>query len=224
MKKLFDDWTTFEKILYFGSVIITTVISIMTKSTLLAIINGFCNMTNAILSAKGKIANYYFGLVGNIIYVYISFVARYYSEVITNIFIVIPIMVFGLISWLRNRRNDEDVKINKLSSRHIILAILSQVVMAVPYYFILKYFNTDLLMVSTIGMCITILAFYFMAKADPIFNYFFIVNAVTRMIMWGVPILNGNFSNVPLFMSNLVYFINDVYSLINWQKMAKQQQ
>lgn len=223
MKKIFSDWTPFEKILYFSSVIITTIISIITHSSFLAFINGFCNMTNAILSAKGKISNYYFGLIGNIIYVYVSYNARYYSEVIVNLLLVIPITVYGLVSWLRNKKSEDEVRIVRLSKKQIIIPILSQVVMSIPYYFLLKHFNSELLVVSTFGMCITILAFYFMAKADPIFNFFFIINALTRIVMWIVPVLNGDFANIPLFMSNLVYFVNDTYGLINWTRMAKEQ-
>lgn len=223
MKKIFKDWTTFEKILYFTSVTVTTVISIITRSSYLALINGFCNMTNAILSAKGRISNYYFSLIGNVIYAYISFQSRYYSEVIMSVFLVIPITVYGLASWLRNRKSDDEVRINKLSKRQIIIPILSQVIMSVPYYYLLKYFNSELLIISTFGMCVTILSFYFMAKADPIFNMFFIINGLTRVVMWLIPMLNGDFSNVPLFLSNVVYCVNDAYGLINWTRMAKEQ-
>ena len=72
-------------------------------------------------------------------------------------------------------------------------------------------------------MCVTILSFYFMAKADPIFNMFFIINGLTRVVMWLIPMLNGDFSNVPLFLSNVVYCVNDTYGLINWRRMAKEQ-
>ena len=225
MKNYFKDWTLFEKLILTLGLSITAAVSILTHSTLLSLINGICNILNSVLSAKGKISNYYFGIIGNIIYLYISYTTRYYSEVITVLFIVLPISIYGLINWLKGRRNEESdsVSINSPTAKAILIPILSQVVMSVPYYLMLKHFNSDLLIVSAFGMCVTILAFYFMAKAYTVFNYFFIINAITRMIMWIVPMLKGDFANVPLFLSNLIYLINDIYSLFNWKRMEKQQ-
>lgn len=225
MKNYFKDWTLFEKLILTLGLSVTAIVSFLTHSTLLSLINGICNISNSVLSAKGKISNYYFGIIGNIIYLYISFTTRYYSEVITVLFIVLPISIYGLINWLKGRKSEEsdDVSIKSPTARQLLIPILSQVVMSIPYYLMLKHFNSNLLIVSTFGMCVTILAFYFMAKAYTVFNYFFIVNAITRMIMWGVPMLNGDFTNVPLFLSNLVYLINDIYSLFNWTRMEKQQ-
>ena len=225
MKNYFKGWSLFEKLILFVGLAVTTVISIVTKSTIPALINGICNILNSVLSAKGKISNYYFGIIGNIIYVFVSYNSRYYSEVITILLIVLPISIYGLYNWIKGRKNNDsdDVVINKPTRKQILLPILSQVIMSVPYYFMLKYFNNDLLVVSTFGMIVTILAFYFMAKAFTIFHYFFIINAITRLIMWGIPMLRGDFSNTPLFMSNLVYLVNDIYGLINWTKLEKQQ-
>ncbi len=151
MKNYFKDWTLFEKLILTLGLSVTAIVSFLTHSTVLSLINGICNISNSVLSAKGKISNYYFGIIGNIIYLYISFTTRYYSEVITVLFIVLPISIYGLINWLKGRKNEEsdDVNIKSPTTRQLLIPILSQVVMSVPYYLMLKHFNSDLLIVST---------------------------------------------------------------------------
>ena len=225
MKNYFKDWIPFEKIITIIGLASSTILGIMNNSSLLSFISSYCNIINAILSSKGKIANYYFGIIGTAIYIYISFTERYYAEVITSLFIVLPITIYGLINWNRNRnsKGDSDVRIERLDAKGIMIPILSQVVMAGPYYMMLKYFNNDLLITQTLSMCITILAFYFMAKASSLSFLFFLLSSLTKVVIWINPLLNGDLSNLPLFISSLVFVITDTYGLINWNRMAKQQ-
>ncbi len=226
MEKYFKDWTLFEKIITVVGLITSTILGILNGSSIPSFISSYCNIFNAILSSKGKIASYYFGIIGTLIYIYISFTERYYSEVITSALIVLPITIYGLINWNRNRndKGDSDVKIEKLDTKGILIPILSQVIMAGPYYMMLKYFNNDLLIIQTLSMCITILAFYFMAKASPLSFVFFILSSLTKVVMWINPLLHGNLKNLPLFISSLVFVITDTYGLINWNRMARQQE
>ena len=226
MKNFFKDWTPFEKILTIIGLISSTILGIMNRSSFLSFISSYCNIFNAVLSSKGKIANYYFGIIGTLIYIYISFTERYYSEVITSSLIVMPITIYGLINWNRHRndKGDSDVKIEKLDTKGILIPILSQIIMASPYYMMLKYFNNDLLIIQTLAMCITILAFYFMAKASPLSFIFFVLSSLTKVAMWINPLLHGDLSNLPLFISSLVFVIADTYGLINWDRMARQQE
>lgn len=225
MKKLFEGWTPFEIVLFLSGQIVTFVIGIINRSNPFALIAGAFNICNAILSAKGRVANYYFGIIGNLIYSIISFQNRYYSEVITNFLIVMPISFYGLYNWIKRRREgkEEEVKIATLSTKEILIPILSQIVLAVPYYYMLKYFNTDMLVISTFSMIATILAFYFMAKASEIFYVFFILSAVPKIAFWIVPLFHGDTRNIPLLISNIVYLVNDIYGLYNWLKMKKEQ-
>jgi len=225
MKKIFSGWTPFEIILFLTGQIVTLVIGIYNRSNPFALIAGFSNICNAILSAKGRVSNYYFGILGNLIYSIISYQNRYYSEVITNFLIVMPISFYGLYNWLKRRREgkEEEVRIATLSKKEILIPILSQLIMAVPYYFMLKYFHTDMLVISTFSMVATILAFYFMAKASEIFYVFFILSAVPKIAFWIVPVFNGDTRNIPLLISNIVYLVNDIYGFYNWLKMKKEQ-
>ena len=223
MKEFFKSWNLYEKIMLTIGLMITTLLSILTQSNFLAYINGYCNIFDSILSTKGKISYYYFCIVATSIYIYISFNEKYYSEVITSLFIVMPITIYGYFNWKKNTSKDDEVKIKTLSNKEILIPFLVQVVMSVPYYYMLKYFNSDLLITQTINMCLTILAFYYLAKASPLAFIFFILSDIPKIVLWFIPVLQKDFTNIPLLTSNIIYFINDCYGLINWAKIAKKQ-
>lgn len=52
--KLFKDWTNFEKVLLFGSIIIVSFVGICFKSDLLTISCSIVGIITALLLAKGK--------------------------------------------------------------------------------------------------------------------------------------------------------------------------
>lgn len=74
-------------------------------------------------------------------------------------------MIIGIIEWLKHRDKEEDtVIINSLSKKEITVALLSQLVLFWAYYFLLKAFNTDLLIISSISVVTSVLASYFEAR------------------------------------------------------------
>ena len=52
---------------------------------------------------------------------------------------------------------------------------------------------------------------------------FFILKDIIGLILWLYPLMLGNSGNITVLLTNILYGINDVYGLINWNKMLKQQ-
>ena len=58
--------------------------------------------------AKGKISTQFLGVITFIFYIFISYKEKLYGEVILYITILIPMYVYGIINWLKNRdKNDK---------------------------------------------------------------------------------------------------------------------
>ena len=132
--------------------------------------------------------------------------------------------LWGLITWLRHQdKKTEAVEVTSLSNKEIVLAILSQVLCSFFYYWLLRQFNTDMLMVSTISMCVNVLAMYFSAKRSVLVFWSYMVNCLIRISLWTIPALNGDFSNFPIVISCAMYFICDIYGIITWNRLEKKQ-
>ena len=220
--KYFKDWNLYEKLYLSLGLLLTIIISIITKSSIISMLYVITYITNALLSSKGKPECYIFGFIGMIFYGYLSFSQKYYGEVLILLFLATPVMIMGVISWLKNK-DDESIIINTLSKKEIILAILSQVVMFFLYYYILKLFNTSMLVVSSLSIVMSLLALYFGSRRSEICYYFYLLNDIVGITLWIMPILNGEKAMFSVIFGPLLLFINDIYGVYNWKRIKKKQ-
>ena len=103
MKKLFKDWTSFEKVLLFGSILIVSITGIIFKSDLLTTTCSIVGIITALLLAKGKNLGQVFGLLITALYSIVSFKNKYYGEVIIYSCIMLPMYIIGIISWIKHQ-------------------------------------------------------------------------------------------------------------------------
>ena len=150
MKKLFKDWTKFEISLLLTSIIVILFSGIVTKSNLLTVVCSITGILCALTQAKGKVISQFIGLLLVVLYSVLSFQNRYYGEVLIYIFIMLPLFIGGIISWIKNVNKETDtVNKNDLKRVEWIVLIIIAAITFVGLYYLLKLFNTSQLFVST---------------------------------------------------------------------------
>ncbi|MGI6510177.1 MAG: nicotinamide riboside transporter PnuC [Erysipelotrichaceae bacterium] len=221
---MFKGWNLFEKIFLIGGSVMMLVLSILSKSDLLSIIYGLLSVGSAIFIAKGKIIGNIMGGINSLIYAYFSFKHKIYSEAIISAFLIFPITVYGLINWIKNQNKEtKTININKLSNKELLLAISSQIIMYFGYYYLLKYFKVNMLYISALSICISVLAFYFLSRMTVLAYYTFIIKDIIATMLWIYPLLNGEKTSLLVFFSNILFLINDFYGAYSWNRLAKKQ-
>lgn len=221
---MFKGWNLFEKAFLIGGSIITLLLAILSKSDFLSTVYGLLCVGSAIYIAKGKVIGNFFGIVSSLIYSYLSYQHRLYSEVIVSLFLILPITIYGFISWLKNQNADtQTITIKKLENKELILAIISQIIMYFAYYHLLKYFNTEMLYISALSICISVLAFYFLSRMTLITYYAFVLKDIIALSLWIYPLLKGKTTTFAVFFSNIIFLINDIYGIFSWKALAKKQ-
>lgn len=223
IKNYFKNWNLYEILFLTLGITITILVSILTKSSTISMIYVITYIINALLTSKGRPESYIFGFIGIIFYGYLSYQQKYFGELIIIVFMSIPVMIMGVISWLKNR-DDETIIINTISIQEILLVLLSQVIMFFGYYYILKLFNTNMLIVSTLSIIMSLLALYFGARRSELSFYFYILNDIVGIALWLVPIINGDTANYSVILGPALLFINDNYGVFNWKRIKKKQQ
>ncbi len=222
MKKIWKDWTGFEKILLLVSVFLITASGIITKSEILTIIASLVGITCALMQAKGKVISQFMGVLEAILYSILSFQNQYYGEVIIYMVVVLPTYLFGIYSWVSNKNKDTDTVIAKIfTKREWIVLLILNVILFVVLYIILQYFNTNALMVSTLSMLASLTATYLIARRNKYSFLFFIINDVILLILWGIPVLQGEISLIPILIEPFLLLINDSYGWKNWNENEK---
>lgn len=224
IKYYFKDWTKFELTFLISGLLISILSSILFKGTIIDTLYTSLYLITAILMSKGKVECYFIGFLSVFFYGIVSYNQAYYGELIITIFLTFPIMIIGIISWLRNQdKEDDTVIISSLSKLEIILALLSQVVLFWGYYFLLKMFNTDLLIISSISIVTSVLASYFEARRSELSLICYIANDFIIITLWLIPIINGSTELISVLVGPILLLINDIYGTYNWRRIKRKQ-
>lgn len=224
IKKYFSDWNKFELSFLILGVVTSILSSIIFKGTIIDTLYTSSYLITALLMAKGKVECYFVGFVSVFFYGIVSFNQGYYGELLITIFLTFPIMVIGIISWLRHQDKEDDVvMISSLPKKEIIIALLSQLILFWIYYFILKIFNTDLLVISSLSVVTSVLASYFEARRSEWSLFCYIANDIVIITLWLIPIISGQTELISVLVGPILLLINDIYGSYNWRKLKQHQ-
>ena len=221
---MLKEFNLYEKCYLILGTILLVIIAIVSRSNILSLIYSLLCLLNAVCIAKGKIIGYVFEIIATIIYLYISFTQKFYSEVFTSICLLMPSSIYGLYNWSKNQSQTSTVIIKDMSKKELYFSIISQIILYPLYLFVLDHFNSSLIYISALSICITALAVYHMAKASPLAYFFFIIKDIVGISLWIYPILLGESGSVTVFVTFLLYGLNDCYGLFNWKKIKASQQ
>lgn len=184
--------------------------------TLLSSLAAVCGIMNVVLCAKGRKAQYYWGLINIASYIAISVMSKLYGEVMLNTFYYIPLQFIGLYMWRKNYSNDSDsVKVRKMKVIPAIILIIATGIGICLYKYILAAIGGNSVWLDSTSTVISIVANALMVlRYREQYLLWLIVNVVTT-IMWalkGDPIMTTMWA---------VYAFNAVYGYYLWNKMSK---
>lgn len=219
MKKYIKSWNKFETTLLVLSIILILGLGIYLDCGFLETIVPFIGFFSAINQAKGNVIGQMFGVFLAILYSIMSYNNQYYGEVIIYLLVILPLYISGIYTWLKNKDNkSEKVKQNTLGKKEWYSLIFINLFLFISLYFLLKYFNTSNLLVSTISMNINLTATYLLVRRSRYSFLFYLINAFILLTLWGIPLLNGNIELLPMVFNAMLLLANNLYGLYSWTK------
>lgn len=191
---------------------------------ILTLIASLIGVTALIFVAKGDVLGQALTVVFAIFYSIISMRLQYYGEMITYLFMSAPIALLSTISWLRHpyERGKNEVAVAHVTARAWVLLSLASVAVTVAFYFILAYFNTANLIVSTISVTTSFFAASLTFLRSPYYGLGYAANDIVLMILWGWAALH-EIRYLPMLLCFAAFLINDIYGFFNWRRMRKRQ-
>ncbi len=194
------------------------------RSNYLTLVASLIGVTSLIFFAKGNPIGNVLMIIFSTIYGYISFSFAYYGEVATYMGMTLPMSVFSLVSWLRNpyKGKKSEVEVNSITKKEVPFMLLLTAVVSVVFYFILKFFGTANLLPSTISVTTSFAAAYLTFRRSPYFALAYALNDLVLIVLWIMATLE-DISYLSVIICFAVFFVNDIYGFINWQKMKKRQ-
>ena len=220
MKKFLKDWKKWEIIFLITCwVVVLTCFFISKEKDVLSLITSLTGITSVFIIAKGLFFAPYLDIIYNILYSVMSIIMCYYGEAIIYIFVMMPISIFSIITWFKNKKEDSSVvKVNKVSKKEWLLLSVATVLLTIGFYFLLKALNTRELIVSTISLISSVMGAYLLLRRSSYYAIVFIFNDIILIILWALSIGSFGLSYLPSILSFTVFLFNDTYGFIRWKK------
>lgn len=214
--------TKFEWGLWIGSVLVISLSFFVGKTSILNIVSSLIGVTALIFISKGNVLGQILLVIFSVFYGVISVVFKYYGEMITYMFMTAPIAILSVISWIKNPYQENEVQISKVTFKQIMVMIGLSIIVTGIFYFVLAYFNTENLIISTISITTSFIAGYLTYLRSPYYALGYASNDIVLIILWILATIN-DFSYFPMVLCFVMFLFNDLYGFYNWQKMEKKQ-
>lgn len=215
--------TKFERLLWLTSILIVLCSTLLADcSNPFYVISSLVGVTALIFVSKGDVLGQVLTLVFSLLYTLVSFSFRYYGEMIICICMTVPLSVMSIVSWARHpyKESSAQVEVNSISKKETAIILLMSVIVTFGFYFVLAGFNTNNLIISTVSIATSFLASALMFRRSCFYAVAYCMNDLILIAMW-ISASADNPQYVPMVVCFFMFFINDLYGFINWQKIKK---
>ena len=197
---------------------------IFKSNNYLSIFSALLGVSSLIFIAKGLAIGQWIMICFASLYGIISCIFQYYGEMITYVFMSLPIAVIALINWQKHPyKKSAVVEVGaRVTKKQRIFMIFSAATITIVFYFILKAFNTAMLPVSTLSITASFIAAYLSACRSPFYALAYTVNDIVLIVLWVVAATKDT-SCVPTVACFVMFLANDLYGFYNWNRIKRSQ-
>jgi nicotinamide mononucleotide transporter len=223
IKDYAKDWNLFEKIWLSVFTLINIYLFFAWKDTLIGLITSLTGMICVVLVAKGKISNYYFGIINVALYAYIAFQSKYYGEVMLNALYFLPMQFIGLYYWKKYKRKGkrkDGVSVKHLSLKEKLIWASFSILGVFFYGLFLKYLGGTLPFIDSSSTILSIIAMILMVKRVTEQWILWITIDVVSIYMWFYILAQGG-NEISMLVMWTAYLVNAIYGYYNWRKLEK---
>jgi nicotinamide mononucleotide transporter len=225
MKRYFKDWNLFEKIWLLSFTVINIYLFFAWHDTLIGLTASITGMLCVVLTAKGKISSFYWGLINILAYSYVAYQSKYYGDVMLNMIYFLPMTFIGIYFWRKNSRKKNDlrtVKVRSLSIKNKIMVLIFSIILAIVLGNILRYIGGTLPFIDSTTTIFSIIAAILLNKRYSDQWFYWIIVDVWSIIMW-VYIFLRDGNQVSMLVMWSAFLVNAIYGYYNWRKLEKEQ-
>jgi len=221
IKDAFASLTKFERWLWFSSLgLIALTLLVGGRPDINVLCACLVGATALIFVSKGEPLGQLLTIIFALLYGYISLQCRYYGELITYVGMTAPMALIALVSWLRNpfEQGKSRVRVANLTKKKVLWLGVLTALTTFAFYFILNYFDTPNLILSTVSIATSFSAVGLTMLRSPYYALAYAANDVVLICLW---ILMGiqDRSCLPMVACFFIFLVNDTYGYYNWRRL-----
>lgn len=223
MKKLLKGFSKREVMLWISSVMMIAIsFFAFSQDNIINLFASIIGVSAVFINAKGNPVGQVLMIIFSLLYGIISCRCAYYGEMITYLFMTAPMAAVALVSWVNNPYSDGGVEVNTVSPLEVIFMFALGGIVTFAFYFILKYFETSNLIVSTFSILTSFIGAYLSFRRSAFFSLAYIFNDIVLIILWGMASV-GNTAYISVAVCFFMFFVHDVYGFVSWREMEIRQ-
>ena len=192
-------------------------------NTVLSIVTCLTGLWCVILVAKGRIFNYYLGIINVVGYSVIAYNYQLYGEVMLNAGYFLPMQFVGLYIWHKNKdpKVIDKVKVNFLSNFGRFKWIAISFLLVITYSVYLKSIGDSVPVLDSSSTVLSVIAMILMAWRYMEQWVLWILVDVVSIWMWIIVLMEQGTNDIAMLVMWSAYLINAIYGLILWIKMYR---
>ena len=205
-------------------VVITLAFFLGGRMGILSYLASMFGVTALIFVARGDVIGQFLIVIFALLYAFVSWQEHYYGEMLTYVCMSAPAAVIAIISWMRHpyKEDHSEVEVNRIVGKEWIFLCFLTAVVTTVFYFVLGYFGTAQLVVSTISVATSFFASYLTFRRSQYYALAYTVNDVVLIVLWVISSLKDP-SYLSMVACFCMFLFNDLYGFFNWLRIEKRQ-
>ncbi|EIG27695.1 nicotinamide riboside transporter PnuC [Haemophilus paraphrohaemolyticus] len=215
-QELFGGWKPFEAAWLLIFIAAQIGIYIYNPDSILGMVSGISGIICNVFVSKGKISNYFFGLIFAYTYFYISLGANFLGEMNTTLYVYIPAQFIGYFLWKANmqkEQNSDAVIAKALTVNGWIGLIAFLVIGTLLFVEVLNYYGGSSTGLDGLSTIIVVAAQALMVLRYREQWLLWIVLNIISIALWA--------ENTSMYVMYSAYLLNSLYGYYNWSKLQK---
>lgn len=216
-QELFGGWKPFEAAWLLFFIAVQIGIYIYKPDSILGMISGISGIICNVFVSKGKISNYFFGLIFAYTYFYISLGANFLGEMNTTLYVYIPAQFIGYFLWKANMQKDQGsdaVVAKSLTVKGWIGLISFLVIGTLLFVQLLNHFGGSSTGLDGLSTIIVVAAQALMVLRYREQWLLWILLNIISILLWA--------ENTSMYVMYSAYLLNSLYGYYNWSKLQKE--
>ena len=212
-QELFGGWKPFEAAWLLIFIAAQIGIYIYNPDSILGMVSGISGIICNVFVSKGKISNYFFGLIFAYTYFYISLGANFLGEMNTTLYVYIPAQFVGYFLWKANmqkEQNSDAVIAKALTVNGWIGLIAFLVIGTLLFVEILNYYGGSSTGLDGLSTIIVVAAQALMVLRYREQWLLWILLNIISIALWA--------ENTSMYVMYSAYLLNSLYGYYNWSK------
>lgn len=178
---------------------------------------------NAYYMAIGRWGNYIYGILFTLTYAYICTINGLYGWLIFTIIFYLPVQIFGIVNWFKNKTEDS-VEMKSFNFKNSIIICSSIFVGSAILGFLLSLIpSQNLAFLDSTSQIINVSGVVLVSIRFKECWYVWLANNFIDTTIWLVNTINGTANAEMTLITSIMYLVMNVVGLVCWIKTERKQ-